>query len=311
MVYFRIEDIANCEGIQRNYQIEKDKLPIMNKQNVEYYIAEEIRKEVNGAKDRKLLSYSKSLGVCLLKYNAFLDNELHICNVHDMWYENSIYYFSPNQHIKHKFYSLQDALYSRDLFNGNDEITLINFVLDIANNKLLSDYLFKFTNTKLKPYASPEKDYEVIMMQACDDVTINIYIDSIYLLYALQLKYNFLRSPDIVKLLICEIYDLENFRFNNCEHEREAIIFLIQYLYSETEFEKIAFEEMMKYSEQRNIFYGYYHSLLQRQGVMYDSLEDTYYLLNDYIDDVVSSLFWKYCMIYGKNLRQHRRWEEY
>ena len=90
--------------------------------------------------------------------------------------------------------------------------------------------LFKFTNTKLKPYASPEKDYEVIMMQACDDVTINIYIDSIYLLYALQLKYNFLRSPDIVKLLICEIYDLENFRFNNCEHEREAIIFLIQYL---------------------------------------------------------------------------------
>ena len=55
---------------------------------------------------------------------------------------------------------------------------------------------------------------------------------------------------------------------------------------------------MMKYSEQREIFYGYYHSLLQRQGVMYDSLEDTYYLLSDYIDDVVSSLFWKYCMIY-------------
>ena len=300
MVYFRIEDSANCEGIQRNYQIEKEKLPVMNKQEVENYIAEEIRKEVNGSKDRKLLSYSKSLGVCLLKYNQFLDNELHICNVNNMWYENAIYYFSPNQHFKHKFYSLQDALYSRGLFKGNDEITLINFVLDIANNKSLSDYLFKFTNTRLKPYASPEKDYEVIMMQAFDDVTINIYIDSIYLLYALQLKYNFLRSPDIVNLLICEIYDLEDFRFNNCEHERKAIIFLIQYLYSETEFEKIAFEEMLKYSEQREIFYGYYHSLLQRQGVMYDSLEDTYYLLSDYIDDVVSSIFWKYCMIYRK-----------
>lgn len=300
MVYFRIEDSANCEGIQRNYQIEKEKLPVMNKQEVENYIAKEIRKEVNGSKDRKLLSYSKSLGVCLLKYNEFLDNELHICNVNNMWYENAIYYFSPNQHCKHKFYSLQDALYSRGLFKGNDEITLINFVLDISNNKFLSDYLFKFTNTRLKPYASPEKDYEVIMMQAFDDVTINIYIDSIYLLYALQLKYNFLRSPDIVNLLICEIYDLEDFRFNNCEHERKAIIFLIQYLYSETEFEKIAFDEMLKYSEQREIFYGYYHSLLQRQGVMYDSLEDTYYLLSDYIDDVVSAIFWKYCMIYRK-----------
>lgn len=310
MVYFRIEDIANCEGIQRNYQIEKEKLPVMNKQSVEYYIAEEIRKEVNGAKDRKLLSYSKSLGVCLLKYNEFLDNELHICIVHDMWYENSICYFSPNQHIKYKFYSLQDALYSRGLFKGNDEITLINFVLDIADNKLLNDYLLKFTKTGLKQYASPEKDYEVVMMQAFDDVTIEIYIDSIYLLYALQLKYKFLRSQEVVTQVICEIYQLEDYRFENCEHEREAIIFLIQYLYSETEFEKIAFEEMLKYSEKREIFYGYYNSLLQLHGIIYDDFEDAYHL-SDYNDNVVSDIFWKYCMIYGKNLSQRKRRDEY
>ncbi|MBD5549771.1 MAG: hypothetical protein HDQ96_01145 [Lachnospiraceae bacterium] len=310
MVYFRIEDIANYEGIQRNYRIETDKLPVMNKQAVEYYIAEEIRKEVNGSKDRNLLSYSKSLGVCLIKYNEYVDNELHICYVNDMWYENSICYFSPNQHIKHKIYSLEKGLYSHGIFKGNDEIKLINFVLDIANNKLLNDYLLKFTKTGLKQYASPEKDYEVIMMQAYDDLTIEIYIDSIYLLYALQLKYNFLRNRDIVNLLICEISQLEDFRFENCEHERQAIIFLIQYLYSETEFEKIVFEEMLKYSEKREIFYGYYNSLLQLHGIIYDDFEDSYHL-SDYNDNVVSDIFWKYCMIYGKNLRQHKRRDEY
>ena len=299
MIYFRIEDIANCTGIQRNYKLEIEDLPVVNKQDVEYYIAEEIRKEVNGSKDRKLLSYSKSLGVCLLKYNEFVDNELHICNENSMWYENTIRYITPNQHFRQKFYTLEAGLSPDRLFKGNGEIKLYNFVLDIANNELLNDYLMKFTNTGLKQYASPEKDCEVIMMQTYSDVKIERYIDSIYLLYALQLKYNFLRNQITVQKVIDEICQLDAFRFEGCEEERQAIILLIQYLYYETKTEKINFEEMLKYSEKRKNFFGYYNSLLQLHGIVYDDFEDAYHL-SDYNDNVVSDIFWKYCMNYGK-----------
>lgn len=88
MICFRIEDGANCSGILRNYKIKDEDLPVINKNDVEDYIAEEIRKQVNGSKDRKLLSYSKSLGVCLLKYNDYVDNELHICYRNDIGYNN-------------------------------------------------------------------------------------------------------------------------------------------------------------------------------------------------------------------------------
>ncbi|MBD5472678.1 MAG: hypothetical protein HDR20_07220 [Lachnospiraceae bacterium] len=309
MIYFRIEDIASGTGMQRNYKIEVEDLPVMNKQNVEYYIAEEIRKEVNGSKDRNLLSYSRFLGVCLLKYNEYVDNELHICYENSMFYENTIRYITP-RHFKRKNYSLETGLSPYRLFNGNGEIKLVNFVLDIANNKLLNDYLLKFTNTGLKQYASPEKDYEVIMMQTNSDLKIERYIDSIYLLYALQIKYKFLHNRIIVDKVINDIYQLDAFRFEGCEQERQAIILLVTYLFSETLKEEIVFEEMFKYSEKREHFFGYYNSLLQLHGIMYDDFEDAYHL-SDYNDNVVSDIFWKYCMIYGKNLRQHRRGDEY
>jgi len=55
---------------------------------LEGYLAKEIGKEVNNANNRELLSYSKSLGVCLLKYNKYTDNELRInkFDTHDFVY---------------------------------------------------------------------------------------------------------------------------------------------------------------------------------------------------------------------------------
>lgn len=55
------------------------------------------------------------------------------------------------------------------------------------------------------------------MMQAKDDVVIERYIDSIYILYALQLKYHFLRSQKVVENLIKEVKQLQDFRFDGCE----------------------------------------------------------------------------------------------
>lgn len=70
---FRIEDSVNINGQHREYRIPNEYLPLLKKKDLDIYIAEEIRKEINDFKDRKLLSYSKSLGVCLLIYNKFTD----------------------------------------------------------------------------------------------------------------------------------------------------------------------------------------------------------------------------------------------
>ena len=125
MIYFRIEDRANSLGIQRKYQIPVEELPIIDKQEVEDYIAEEIRKEVNGSRDRGLLSYSKSLGVCLLKYNECTDNELHICSVNEFWYENSLQYITSYNEFRYKYYSLESGLDRQKLFKYNGKIMLL------------------------------------------------------------------------------------------------------------------------------------------------------------------------------------------
>ena len=75
---FRIEDSENEDGVHREYSILPQDLPTMPMSEIEVYIADEIRKEVNGANNRRLLSYSKSLGICLLKYIKYADNEIHL-----------------------------------------------------------------------------------------------------------------------------------------------------------------------------------------------------------------------------------------
>lgn len=109
MICFRMEDVSDITGIRRNYNIEDENLPIMKKTEVESYIANQIRKQINGSKDRILLSYSKSLAICLLKYNQYCDNELHIyfnCSISP----NIINYYDEKGNFICKNYSLQDAL---------------------------------------------------------------------------------------------------------------------------------------------------------------------------------------------------------
>lgn len=75
---FRIEDTQNSAANHRRYSLSIEQLPSIRLGDLDVYIANEVRKEINNTNNRKLLSYSKSLGVCLLKYNRFADNELHI-----------------------------------------------------------------------------------------------------------------------------------------------------------------------------------------------------------------------------------------
>ena len=89
MMLFRIEDVQSEEGRCRRYALSEEELPRMRVSELEGCIANEVRKEINGSSVRKLLSYSKSLGVCLLKYNKYTDNELHLldgCPNNCIWY---------------------------------------------------------------------------------------------------------------------------------------------------------------------------------------------------------------------------------
>lgn len=294
MVYFRIEDVENSMGISRDYQIKEEDLPVIHKKEVEHYIAEEIRKQVNGSKNRRLLSYSKSLGVCLLKYNGYCDNELHICDDDNIGYDNLIYYDESNYGLQYEYYSLKDALYMGRLFNGEGKIKLYNFAMDVSDNNVLNQYLLKFTNIGLKKFASPEKDSEVVMMQAYNDRVVKNYLNSIYVLYGLQLKYRFLWYDNVAERVICEILQLEDFRFDNCEQEREAIVFLIRYLYDNTEQEELINKKIFEYAYKKEHLPLYYDSMLQFHGIQEDSFEDSY-CLSDYNDNVVSDIFWRHC----------------
>ena len=60
MILFRIEDISGVTPNSREYNIDEFTNYLIDKSKVDEYIAGEIRKEINGSKDRKLLSYSKS-----------------------------------------------------------------------------------------------------------------------------------------------------------------------------------------------------------------------------------------------------------
>ena len=53
---FRIEDNQNIDGNHREYEIPFQSLPVLKMKELEKYLAEQIRKEINNSQDRNLLS---------------------------------------------------------------------------------------------------------------------------------------------------------------------------------------------------------------------------------------------------------------
>jgi len=222
---FRIEDNESSDGVHRIYRLEDEDLPIINKNELDIFIANEIRKEVNGAKDRRVLSYSKSLGVCLLKYNKNADNEIHINNEIDIIYDDGfydsfaypekvVYYNIKKEKLKSEWYDLRTAICEHNYKQENTQVVsakkqettqikVCNFAIDISNNELLNDYLKLFTGMGLKSRASPEKDKEFILFQSPNDFVIKYFSDSVYLLYALVIKYGMMKTihDDIIKAI--------------------------------------------------------------------------------------------------------------
>lgn len=289
---FRIEDISGFDPKLRTYDVDEFTTPSVDKEQVDKYIALKIREEINGSKSRELLSYSKSLATCILKYNKYTDNELHICIING--WKDYISYISPNDNERWKLYSIQDRLNEKPLFNKRGQIQLLNFIIDVSNNTLVDEYLKYYTNIGKKILASPEKDSEVVVMNPPNDLIINQYMDAVYILYALQLRYRFLSNVNVQKALILELINMEAFRFEYCPHERVAFINLILYLSANWQYEYQISQKIYGYLEKEEHLSINYDPILQFHGIMKDDFEESYNL-STYNGNVLSDLFWKHC----------------
>ena len=283
---FRIEDTENIAGVKRQYTLSWDDLPRMYLSQVNDYIANEVRKEVNNTNDRQLLSYSKSLGVCLFKYNYYTDNELHIS--HTM--PNDVYYYDcQKQMLKNCYYDI----YQRDFgtkHKRNPQIILCNFSLDISDNVQLDYYLTQITGISKKKFASPEKDKEVVLMQEPNDLVISEYISSVYLLYALFYKYGI--PPYVLKRLDNMITTLDNDRFRFCpESERQALLAVVKYLYNNGNREREFADKIILQGKDEARLSTYYDPNIQFYDIQDTTFEDSY-KLSDYNHDIISSKIW-------------------
>lgn len=286
---FRIEDSINRNGQHREYHIHNARLPIFNKEELDIYIAQEIRKEINNSKDRRLLSYSKSLGVCLLKYNKFTDNEIHM-NFLDtpgyIMYQNRD--DDSDDGVMMESYDLEMIQHGIKLSSKSSFIKLINFCIDVSNNSLVEDYLENTIGVSRKRVASPEKDKEVLLFQSPDDIIFTQYTDSIYLLYALAMRFGIDKS--IRDRIIEEIDTLDDFRFDCCyTNEREGIIRLVEYLYENYQIERKMSYQIIEDSYHSDIIPVYYDPITQFHDIQVQDFDETYYL-GDYNGNVVSDI---------------------
>ncbi len=289
---FRIEDISGFDPKLRTYDVDEFTAPLVDKEQVDKYIALKIRDEINSSKNRELLSYSKSLATCILKYNKYTDNELHICIINGC--KDYISYISTKDNVKWKFYFIEDRINGNSLFNKSGKIQLLNFVIDVSSNTLVDKYLRFYTDAGKKFFASPEKDSEVVVMNPPNDLIINHYMDAVYILYALQLRYRFLSNINIQRELILELNSMDAFRFEYCPHERVAFINLILYLSANWQYEYQISQEIYTYSAKEEHLSIHYDPILQFHDIMKDNFEESYNL-SSYNANVISDLFWKYC----------------
>lgn len=235
------------------------------------------------------MSYSKSLAVCLLKYNDKRTGELHILD--EDYNIDTIYYTNSKRGIvKAKWYNIEERSLDNPIFKKNTDIYLEDFMIDISiERRILDKYIEKYTNKSTKKMISPQKDQEVIVMNPRNDLVVpERSMDSIYVLYALQKRYHFLKDKKIRKDLKHKIKE------NVQKEEREVFYKLISYLGEEWKKEEQNSKKIYDY-EQRIT-----HWLKGDPFLEFDSIsrEEFEYAYNHRVYEEKSQLFWDSCAEY-------------
>lgn len=298
-MFFRIQDISDFSSFSRNSKEDYS----TKKGEIDKKIAELIRYEVNGSKKRTILSYSKSLATCLLKYNEYTDNELHIC----LDPVNIIEYVSETGCEEKMDYILQDRVdYIEPLTNAeaHEDIKLTHFVIDISDNAAVDKFLQKQIGVHKKSCASPKKDDEVVILAPRHNFRIKYYVDSVYILFGLQIKYGFLCDSHLCENLVEEINSIKNTRFIDNPWEKVAFNYLVKYLAKHRMYQKnIGVANNDYINPKRQIINrqpSFYDPIRQLQDIMDLSFEDAYNN-RTYNSNLLSDIFWDFCETWIKN----------
>ena len=111
------------------------------------------------------------------------------------------------------------------------------------------------------------------------------------------MKYEFINSNTVIEI-IEQINNLHDGRFYGNTEEKENIIFLIWYLYNYTQYEKMVYEQICKYVDERDNISPYYDVIEQDYLIRNEEFEEVYYLSDYYNNNVVSNIFWRFCERY-------------
>lgn len=287
---FRIEDTSNPDGNHRKYSIPLNECPKMPLSDLGGFISNEIRKEVNNAKDRRLLSYSKSLMICLMKYNQYANNELHInteinynsCGFIQIIHDSKSLYIPFD--LRYDLSSIKECL--QDL-----SIILRNFAIDIADNELLDIFLKDNTETHRKKVASPEKDHEVLLFQSPNDIVLTEYLQQAYILLALSIRYSLPSS--VANYIIKQINALDDYRFSYYPHERAALIYIIRHIYYNQSFEKQVLKTIREDEVLRICYDSIYQfkSIIDRETSFDEICNDDFYYNCNVVSDIIMKAY--------------------
>lgn len=289
---FRIDTSSGFNNHNRQYSFSDSEPVILKGGEIEGFIAGEIAKEINGSNDRRLISYSKSLGVCLLKYNNYLDNGLHFAevssNTHAGYTELCC---RIGDEISCVSYYLQYGLNF-----PFEEAELLNFIADVSDNRIVQNYFQKHLGKGKNPFASPEKDREVVMMRPLNEKVITAdNLESVYILYGLSMRYDFLSDEDIPAGLIRDvIHAFNEGRFNN--EETEAIISLINYMACYRNYERSLSRAVRERNSIGDRIPFCYDLICEYDTIMNSSFSEAYDLT--YTSNIITSAIWKWCGIF-------------
>lgn len=172
-------------------------------------IAQEIREEINCQNKRKTYSWTQSLGIALFKYNQYAGGRLMVLpNV-----ELDIVTLAMKNETGHlNSYCFPYNIYPNGqliAFAPNVRLAIDNYIIRVSDNERLVTYLKEYTDVGIKARISPERDKEVIIR---DNFRLSSYwiidgvnLDAVYILYALQLKYNFLLKKSVLQFFVVSI----------------------------------------------------------------------------------------------------------
>lgn len=300
---FRVETYGEIDFDNRYYDVDEFNAPLIDKKNIDEYIAKMIRDEINGSKGRQILSYSKSLATCLLKYNKSENNVLHICMTNGDF--NYIKYISPKGKNKVRKYDLAERICDdpAPVFKKDGKINLLGFVIDASSNKIVDKYLRRYQDKGMKKRISPEKDAEIVIMNSPNDNPIYNYMSFVYMLYALQIKYNILNFLNIKDRLIDDIMEMDERCFDESCDNKKTICCLIDFLayncrtgsyYYKCEWEKC--KQFCKDLENNEFAPLYPFDLLLFNCIIsqsYNAAQELFYSY-DVQKDILSAKLWNY-----------------